>query len=84
MARRTITTLGFSIPRETAGLDRSSQGVILLKEGMAIRLLWLVSEHMFYKFFDFYLNEENRLYIIGGWLGQGPFAADDMHILDLQ
>ena len=26
----------------------------------------------------------NRLYIIGGWLGQGPFAADDMHILDLK
>lgn len=23
------------------------------------------------------------MYIIGGWLGQGPFAADDMHILDL-
>jgi N-acetylneuraminic acid mutarotase len=23
------------------------------------------------------------LYIIGGWLGQGPLAADDMHILDL-
>lgn len=26
---------------------------------------------------------ENRLYIIGGWLGQGPLAADDMHVLDL-
>lgn len=24
------------------------------------------------------------MYIIGGWLGQGPFAADDMHILDLK
>mgnify|MGYP000017288589 CR=1 FL=1 len=27
---------------------------------------------------------KNCLYIIGGWLGQGPFAADDMHILDLK
>ena len=26
---------------------------------------------------------ENKLYIIGGWLGQGPLAADDLHILDL-
>jgi N-acetylneuraminic acid mutarotase len=26
---------------------------------------------------------DNRIYIIGGWLGQGPYAADDMHILDL-
>lgn len=24
------------------------------------------------------------MYIIGGWLGQGPLAADDMHILDLK
>lgn len=27
---------------------------------------------------------DHKLYIIGGWLGQGPLAADDMHILDLQ
>lgn len=26
---------------------------------------------------------KNFLYIIGGWLGQGPLAADDLHILDL-
>jgi len=26
---------------------------------------------------------DNKLYIIGGWLGQGPLAADDLHILDL-
>jgi hypothetical protein len=26
---------------------------------------------------------DSRLYIIGGWLGQGPLAADDMHVLDL-
>lgn len=26
---------------------------------------------------------DHRLYIIGGWLGQGPLAADDLHILDL-
>ena len=25
----------------------------------------------------------NRLFIIGGWLGQGPLAASDLHILDL-
>ena len=25
----------------------------------------------------------NKLYIIGGWLGQGPLAANDLHILDL-
>lgn len=27
---------------------------------------------------------DHKLYIIGGWLGQGPLAADDMHILDLE
>ena len=27
---------------------------------------------------------DHKLFIIGGWLGQGPLAADDMHILDLQ
>ena len=26
----------------------------------------------------------HKLYIIGGWLGQGPLAADDLHILDLE
>ena len=26
---------------------------------------------------------DHKLYIIGGWLGQGPLAADDLHILDL-
>lgn len=26
---------------------------------------------------------ESKLYIIGGWLGSGPLAADDLHILDL-
>ena len=26
---------------------------------------------------------DGHLYIIGGWLGQGPLAADDLHILDL-
>ena len=25
----------------------------------------------------------DKLYIIGGWLGSGPLAADDMYILDL-
>jgi hypothetical protein len=28
-------------------------------------------------------NSDNKLYIIGGWLGSGPLAADDLHILDL-
>lgn len=27
---------------------------------------------------------DSRVYIIGGWLGQGPLAADDLHILDLE
>ena len=27
---------------------------------------------------------DHKIYIIGGWLGQGPLAADDMHILDLE
>ena len=26
---------------------------------------------------------DNKLYILGGWLGQGPLAAEDLHILDL-
>ena len=25
-----------------------------------------------------------KLFIIGGWLGQGPLAADDLHVLDLE
>ena len=29
------------------------------------------------------IRKDNRLYIIGGWLGSGPLAADDLHILDL-
>ena len=29
-------------------------------------------------------NEERMcIFIIGGWLGQGPYAADDLHILDI-
>lgn len=27
---------------------------------------------------------DEKVYIIGGWLGQGPLAANDMHILDLE
>ena len=30
------------------------------------------------------LITDGFLYIIGGWLGQGPLAADDLHILDLE
>ena len=26
---------------------------------------------------------DSKMYIIGGWLGSGPFAASDMYILDL-
>lgn len=26
---------------------------------------------------------DDKIYIIGGWLGSGPFAADDLHVLDL-
>ena len=32
---------------------------------------------------DLCVRVDNKLYIIGGWLGQGPLAADDLHILDL-
>lgn len=35
-------------------------------------------------FINFILDLDGRLYIIGGWLGQGPLAAEDMHILDLE
>ena len=27
---------------------------------------------------------DDQIFIIGGWLGSGPFAADDLHVLDLQ
>lgn len=27
---------------------------------------------------------DTKVYIIGGWLGQGPLAADDLHVLDLE
>lgn len=30
------------------------------------------------------LIDNRRVFIIGGWLGSGPFAADDLHILDLE
>lgn len=26
---------------------------------------------------------QRRIYVIGGWLGRGPFAADDLYYLDL-
>ena len=26
---------------------------------------------------------DTKVYIIGGWLGQGPLAASDLHVLDL-
>ena len=29
------------------------------------------------------LIDNRRVFIIGGWLGSGPFAANDLHILDL-
>ena len=29
------------------------------------------------------LIDDRRIFIIGGWLGSGPFAANDLHILDL-
>lgn len=27
---------------------------------------------------------DDKIYIIGGWLGSGPFAADDLHVLDIK
>ena len=30
------------------------------------------------------LIDNQKIFIIGGWLGSGPFAADDLHILDLK
>ncbi|KAF1315117.1 Kelch repeat-containing protein, partial [Globisporangium splendens] len=29
------------------------------------------------------LADDNKVFIIGGWLGSGPLAADDLHVLDL-
>ena len=26
---------------------------------------------------------DDKIYIIGGWLGSGPFAADDLHVFDI-
>jgi N-acetylneuraminic acid mutarotase len=30
------------------------------------------------------LIDGHKVFIIGGWLGSGPFAADDLYILDLE
>ena len=27
--------------------------------------------------------KDNKMYIIGGWLGSGPFASSDVYYLDL-
>ena len=27
---------------------------------------------------------DDKIYVIGGWLGSGPFAADDLHVLDIK
>ncbi|GAB9474309.1 hypothetical protein Gpo141_00011440 [Globisporangium polare] len=30
------------------------------------------------------LADGNKVFIIGGWLGSGPLAADDLHVLDIE
>lgn len=50
-------------------------------EEMDTQQLSLVSSPVFKLIPPLYLD--SKIYIIGGWLGIGPLAADDLHILDL-
>jgi hypothetical protein len=46
-----------------------------MEETAILQLLWVSINNL--------IIIDHKLFIIGGWLGQGPLAADDMHILDL-
>jgi len=62
--------------KKTHGLNQRKREGFSQKKGMVTQQLLLVSL--------IFWNLENKLYIIGGWLGAGPLAADDLHILDLE
>lgn len=77
MAKRIIVIFEYLTLRLNNGLRlRDPQEILPLVE-MDIPQHWSVSYCKINKYLD------HKLYIIGGWLGQGPLAADDMHILDL-
>ena len=40
--------------------------------------------HLWVRNLTLSLTIDHKLYILGGWLGQGPLAADDLHVLDLE
>lgn len=77
--RKTTARWEYSTPKKINGWNRKRPSVSNHWDVMVIPLPWSVSHEKFNNIFAV----ENRLFIIGGWLGQGPLAASDLHILDL-
>ena len=76
MVKRTTVACEFLTQIRTLGSNQKRPRASSPKNAMGTPQLWSVS-----KLKQIFL--ENKLYIIGGWLGAGPLAADDLHILDL-
>jgi hypothetical protein len=62
-----IRTPGLNQKRQRVSSQKNATGTLQLSSVSKLKQIFL----------------ENKLYIIGGWLGAGPLAADDLHILDL-
>jgi len=81
MARRIIVIWEYLILTHSSGSkQRGLQETHLLGETV-IPLLLLVSTRLQ---IILLIILDRKLYILGGWLGSGPLAAEDMHILDLK
>jgi hypothetical protein len=76
MVKRTTVACEFLTQIRTLGSNQKRPRASSPKNATGTPQLWSVS-----KLKQIFL--ENKLYIIGGWLGAGPLAADDLHILDL-
>ena len=78
MEKRIIATSDCLTQRLFSGWKLKDLEVTLLMEEMDIQPHSSVSNIIAQFCFS-----DHKLFIIGGWLGQGPLAADDMHVLDL-
>lgn len=76
MAKRIIAACEFLTQIKIPGLSLKRPRVNSRKNVMGTLQPWSVSTIK-------PILLENKLYIIGGWLGAGPLAADDLHILEL-
>ena len=82
MERKTTAIFDSLTLRLCNGLSQRDPGGLSLQEETDTQRRLLVSKFILLANKDT-CDIDHKLYIIGGWLGQGPLAADDMHILDL-